>query len=300
MRIVVTGRSGQLARVLAAQARGCPDIEIVPVGRPQLDLEAAGSAECAIAAACPDVVVNCAAYTAVDRAEAEPERAFRINADGAGEVARAAREAGAPIIQISTDYVFDGAASRPYGEQAPTEPLNVYGRSKLAGEDSVRAANPNHLIARTAWLYSPLGSNFVRTLMHRAAEGEAIDVVADQFGSPTSALDLSDALLAIVARWRTAPDAGIGEVLHLVGQGEASWFDLAVAVMDEAQAIGRPSVPVRPAAAVSRPAGAARPTRSTLDGSRFARVFDFRMPAWRDSLRPVVRFLATEDRMTRQ
>src|SRR5438874_480261 len=142
MKVLVTGSSGQLAQSLAERARLHPEIELIACGRPQLDLEVAGSARVAIADRAPDVVINAAAYTAVDQAEDEPDRAFRINADGAGEIAAAAAEAGAAVIQLSTDYVFDGSAPGPYREDAPVNPLGVYGRSKLAGEEQVRAANP--------------------------------------------------------------------------------------------------------------------------------------------------------------
>src|SRR5437660_1636965 len=198
MKVLVTGTEGQLARSLVERARLHPAIDLVAIGRPMLDMEVAGSAAAAIAEAAPDVVVNAAAYTAVDQAEDEPERAFRVNADAAGEVAAAATRAGAAVIQLSTDYVFNGRAEGPYREDAPVDPLGVYGRSKLAGEEQVRAANPRHAIVRTAWVYSPFGRNFIKSMMAGAGVRDRLTVVDDQRGSPTSALDLADGLLAMV------------------------------------------------------------------------------------------------------
>jgi dTDP-4-dehydrorhamnose reductase len=174
------------------------NFEIISTARPAVDLEIPGSLAAHIRLVAPDAVVNAAAYTDVDRAEDEPDHAFRINADAAGEAAAAAREIGASIVHISTDYVFDGAGSVPYREDAPTHPVGVYGKSKLAGEEQVRAANPQSLIMRTAWLYSPFGRNFVRTMLRLASERPEIAVVDDQRGTPTSALDLADAILHAV------------------------------------------------------------------------------------------------------
>ena len=169
MRVLVTGAMGQIARSLVERGAAHPQIELIAVGRPQLDLEIAGNAARAIAAIRPDVVINAAAFTAVDQAEDESERANRINAEGAGEVAAAAGAIGARVIQISTDYVFDGRAHRPYTGDEKPNPLGAYGRSKLAGEEAVRSAIPDHVIVRTAWIYSPFGHNFVKTMI-RAAE----------------------------------------------------------------------------------------------------------------------------------
>ena len=200
MKLLVTGNSGQLARSLADRSATRPGIDLVTIGRPELDLAVPGSAADGINIDSPDVVINTAAFTDVDGAEEQPLRAQRINGEAAGEIAAAAASVGAAIIQISTDYVFDGNASRPYAEEAPTRPLNAYGRSKLAGEEAVRAANPAHLILRTAWVYSPFGRNFVRTMMEAATTRESLTVVNDQFGSPTSALDLAEGILALLER----------------------------------------------------------------------------------------------------
>ena len=288
MRILVTGREGQLVRSLAEAAAKRGGIEIIAAGRPDLDLELSGSATRAIAAAAPDLVINAAAYTAVDQAEDEPERAFRINGEGAGEVAAAARAAGAPIIHISTDYVFDGASEQPYREDDPTNPLGVYGRSKLEGEDQVRRSNPDHLIVRTAWVYSPFGKNFVKTMMRAAREREVLSVVADQRGSPSSALDLAEGLLAVARRWSADRSAGLGQVYHLAGTGETSWQGFAAYIMKECARLGLPAARVEPIKTADWPTRARRPANSVLDSGKFAHDFGFRMPEWRQSVSQIV------------
>ncbi|HVL29165.1 MAG TPA: dTDP-4-dehydrorhamnose reductase, partial [Sphingomicrobium sp.] len=227
--------------------------------------------------------------TVVDQAEAEPALAFRINAEGAGEAAAAARDAGAAIIQLSTDYVFDGEASAPYREEAPTNPLSVYGRSKLAGEEAVRAANPRHLILRTAWLYSPFGRNFVRTMVAAAREREVLTVVDEQSGSPTSALDLADAILTIAGAWRRQPKSGI---YHLAGPEAVSWCGFAALIMDECRRLGLPAAEVRAIATADWPTAATRPRHSALDSSKFAADFGFAMPPLATSLRAVIERLS--------
>lgn len=284
MKILVTGRHGQLAQSLAERAALDDGLQISLVGRPDLDLAVAGSSRSAIVAARPDLVINAAAFTAVDLAETEADLAGWINDEAAGEIASAAHEVGAPVIQISTDYVFDGQASEPYAETAGTNPINAYGRSKLAGEEAVRAANPNHLILRTSWLIGPFGKNFVRTMVDLGRTRDSLSVVADQFGNPTSALDLADAILLAARRWAAGDRTGLGQTFHLAGSGIASWFDLAVAVQDEA----RTATKVHPITTADWPTAAARPAYSALDSGKFARDFGHSMPDWRTSLGPIV------------
>lgn len=286
MRIVVTGRAGQLASSLAERALRRADVEILRLGRPELDLERPETIAPAILAAAPDLVINAAAYTAVDPAEDEPERAHLINAIAAGEVAAAARMAGAPVVQISTDYVFDGSSPVAYTEHAATGPLSVYGRSKLEGEERVRAANPDYLVVRTAWVYSPFGRNFVQTMIENATKKiQSISVVADQIGNPTSALDFADALLRMAAlRQKVAGH----RTYHLAGSGEASWADLAEGVFDVCESFEGPSPTVLRIGTAEWPTKARRPPRSTLDCARFEADFGYRMPDWRTSLPKVV------------
>lgn len=280
MKILVIGRHGQLAQCLAE--RGGDAVTLA--GRPDLDLAIPGSAQAAILAARPSLVVNAAAFTAVDLAETEEPAAIRINAGAAAEVADATAELGVPVIHISTDYVFDGRATAPYAESDATNPLGAYGRTKLAGEFAVRAANPDHLILRTSWLFSPLGRNFVRTMVELGRSRDSLNVVGDQLGNPTSALDLADAILLIADRLESGDRTGLGQTYHLAGSGIASWYDLAVAVQQEAGT----GTPVTAIATADWPTPAARPAYSALDCSKFARDFGHIMPDWPVSLGPIV------------
>ncbi|HJR82689.1 MAG TPA: dTDP-4-dehydrorhamnose reductase [Sphingomicrobium sp.] len=289
MKLLVTGREGQLVRSLVEKARAIAGIELLTAGRPEADLELPGSVASAIRSAAPDVVINAAAYTAVDQAEDEPELARRVNAEAAGEAAEAAAALGIPIVQLSTDYVFDGSIEGAYGEDAPAAPINVYGRTKLEGEEAVRRANPDHLIVRTSWVYSPFGRNFVKTIMAAARERDTLSVVDDQRGCPTSALELAEALLLAVDRHRTGPRG----TYHLASPTSATWFDVAQHVMAECSRLGLPSAEVKPVASSEWPTRARRPRNSVLDSSRFERDFGYRMRDWRTSVTEVVERLAS-------
>jgi dTDP-4-dehydrorhamnose reductase len=292
MKWLVTGREGQLARSLAERAAHHPEIELIFAGRPEYDLERPEALAETIGAIAPDVVVNAAAYTAVDKAEDEPERARLVNAEAPARLAAAARAAGARFVQISTDYVFDGTGAGPYREDAPTAPIGVYGRTKCAGEEAVRAATPDHVIVRTAWVYSPFGTNFVRTMIRLARDRDTIRVVADQRGNPSSALDIADGLLAMAGRWRAEPRLGLGGTYHLGGSGETDWAGFAEAIFAECAARGLPSARVERIGTAEYPTRAVRPANSTLDSTAFARDFGFRMPDWQRSLATVVARLA--------
>lgn len=292
MKILVTGREGQLARSLIERASGRNGIGLVAMGRPELDLGRSGSAAHAIEAFRPDVVINTAAYTAVDRAEEEPDLAMRINADAAAEVAEAAARIGASVIHISTDYVFDGTAAGAYAEDAPAAPLGVYGRTKLAGEEQVRAANPRNVIIRTAWVYSPFGRNFVKTMMAAARTRDVLTVVDDQLGNPSSALDLADGLLAMFGRWRDRPELGLGKTYHLAGTGSTNWCGFARAIMAECERLGLPAAQVEPIPTADWPTKAVRPINSQLSSERFARDFGFAMAPWEEALTRVIERLA--------
>lgn len=291
MKALIIGKHGQLAKALQESGALRRDIQILAVGRLEVDLETAGSVSSVITAAEPDVVINAAAYTAVDQAEDEPERAFRINADAAGEASIAARAVGAPIIHISTDYVFDGSAEGAYVESDSVNPLGVYGRSKLAGEEQVRATNPEHVIIRTAWLYSPWGRNFVKTMLRLGRERKEVSVVADQLGSPTSAPDLANALLILLDRWRDGAEC-TGETYHLAGRGHCSWAEFAEEIFRISAAEGGQCASVRRITTAEFPTQAIRPQNSTLDSSKFAWDFGYRLPEWRQSVSEVVRRLA--------
>ena len=289
MRIVVTGREGQVARSLLEAAQPRKGVEVIAIGRPQFDLARPDGVAEALEASRPDLVVSAAAYTAVDQAEHEPEAAFAVNAVGAGKVAEATARLGVPIIHLSTDYVFDGTADRAYVETDPTAPCSVYGASKLAGEQAVAVSNPRHLILRTAWVYSPFGKNFVKTILRLATERDEIAVVADQWGNPTSALDIADAIL-----WASAKLAGDGSfsafgTYHLAGTGETNWSGFARHILDTSRASGGPWARVRDIATGEYPTKASRPANSQLSSAKFAGMFGWAAPKWRESAERVVR-----------
>lgn len=295
MRIVVTGGpDGQI--LLSLMERGAAARhEIVALGRPELDLAGDGDAIMrTVAATRPDAIVSAAAYTAVDKAETERDLAFAINGTGAGAVAQAAQKLGVPIVHISTDYVFAGSKPKAYTEDDPTGPVSVYGASKLAGEEAVLAASPNAAVLRTAWVYSPFNANFVKTMLRLAADREEVGVVGDQHGNPTSALDIADALLAIVGNLVASDGAGLRGVFHMTGQGEASWAEFAERIFATSAAAGGPSARVRAITTADYPTPAARPANSRLDSSKLARVHGVRLPEWRGSTDEVVRRLVAE------
>ena len=288
MRLVVTGREGQVVSSLleAGQLAG---VDVIAIGRPQLDLANPDTVIEAITAARPDVVVSAAAYTAVDQAEDEPDLAFRVNAVGAGKVAQAAARLGVPVIHLSTDYVFDGSASGSYVETDATAPASVYGASKLAGEQAVAAANPRNLILRTAWVYSPFGKNFVKTMLRLAADRDEISVVADQWGNPTSALDIADAILHAAATLHRDKDFAAFGIYHLAGTGEANWSGFARHILDTSRVSGGPSARVRDITTTDYPTKARRPANSRLSSAKFASAFGWSAPDWRLSTEAVVR-----------
>ena len=238
MKVLVTGARGQLAQSLAERSAAFPGIELIAVGRPELDLEQPRSVETIISSFAPGFVINAAAYTAVDEAEREPDRAFRLNA-------------------------------------------------QAAGEEAVRSANPRHVIVRTAWVYSPFGKNFVKTMTAAALSLDRLRVVADQLGTPSSALDLADGLLRMI-------EAGpsFGQTYHLAGTGRTSWYGLAVAIMDECRKRGLPAAEVQPIASSDWPTLAQRPANSALNSCKFERDFGYSLPRWEDSLAQVIERLS--------
>ncbi|WP_075216432.1 dTDP-4-dehydrorhamnose reductase [Mongoliimonas terrestris] len=288
MRIAVTGREGQVVQSLLERGP-VAGVTVVAVGRPDLDLADPDSVFAALKAAAPDLVVSAAAYTAVDKAESEPVLAHAVNGAGAGAVAAAAAAFKVPVVHLSTDYVFDGAKPTPYGEDDPTGPLSVYGASKLAGEAAVAAHAADHVILRTAWVYSPFGANFVKTML-RIGEGRpVVRVVADQVGRPTSALDIADAVIAVGRTLAARPDEpALRGVFHLAAAGEASWADFAEAVFAGAKARGRTVPAVERITTADYPTPARRPANSRLDGSRLAARHGVTLPDWRASLDTVL------------
>jgi dTDP-4-dehydrorhamnose reductase len=288
MRIVVTGREGQVVRSLLERGAHAGK-EVVALGRPELDLSGEpGAIVRAIEAAHPDVLVSAAAYTAVDKAESEPDLAFAVNERGAAAVAKAARLLGIPLVHLSTDYVFDGAKDVPYVEDDATGPTGVYGASKLAGERAVLAEHENSAILRTAWVYSPFGANFVKTMLRLGASRDEIGVVADQRGNPTSALDIADGVLAVAANLRRDDDATLRGIFHMTADGEASWAEFAEAIFAQAASRGGPGASVKHLATADYPTPAQRPGNSRLDCGKLARTHNVRLPSWRPSTEEVV------------
>jgi len=285
VKVLITGAGGQLGRALRRSAPG--NVALAAFTRAELDLTDAAAVHSAVVGFAPDWIVNAAAYTAVDRAESEPERAYAVNAEAVAQLARIARDAGARLAQVSTDFVFSGDSARPYRPDATPEPLGVYGASKLAGERAVREVlGERALIVRTAWVYAPEGHNFVLTLLRLLHERERLGVVADQVGSPTSAHGLAGALWALLT-------AGLGGTQHWTDAGVASWYDFAVAIQEEALALGllEREVPIRPLPTAEYPTPARRPAYAVLDKSATWAALGYTAPHWRVALREVLREL---------
>jgi dTDP-4-dehydrorhamnose reductase len=285
MRIFVTGAEGQVARSLREAIGEHPDLEVMFGARPSVDLTRADTVRSAIETFRPDLVVNPAAYTAVDKAESEPDLAFAINRDGAGAVAAAADSVGAPIIHLSTDYVFDGEKPSPYCETDATSPQGVYGRSKLAGELAVASANSRHIILRTAWVYAPFGANFVKTMLRLAAERDRLRVVDDQIGCPTYAPDIASAILSIATTLRSSGwNDGHAGVTHLAGPDAVTWCGFARAVVKGGARRGGRDVPVDAIGTADFPTPAKRPANSRLATTRLETLFGLRLLSLYDSL----------------
>ncbi len=282
--ILIVGRNGQVSRsldeALKRVGRG-----VVTVGRPEVDLCDLQSVSQAILAARPKIVVNAAAYTAVDGAEDERETAYAVNARGAEAVALAAAEADAAIIHFSTDYVFDGTKHMPYVETDAVAPTGVYGESKLAGERLVAAANPRHVILRTAWVFSPFGSNFAKTMLRLNGERSEISVVADQHGNPTYAPDLANLASAIMNRLAAAaPDPRLYGTFHAVNSGETTWCAFARAIIDGAAERGARRASIRPIATRDYATKVRRPAYSVLSTRKLTDVYGIALRPWIDAV----------------
>jgi dTDP-4-dehydrorhamnose reductase len=281
MRAIVFGAGGQVGKEVLRCARPA-GADAVGVGRSICDLTVPGAAAAIIRAGACDAVFNAAAYTAVDRAETEPDLAAAINIAAPGEMARACAELGIPFVHFSTDYVFDGAASRPYRETDATGPLGVYGRTKLDGEKAVAAAGGASAILRLSWVFSAHGSNFVKTMLRLSSERHRLRVVADQTGKPTPASAAAAAAL-VVAR-ALAADRSLSGVYHIAGDEPVVWADFARTIFDMA---GRGAI-VEPITTAEYPTPAKRPLYSVLDTRKFEETFGLAAPSWRDGLGAVL------------
>jgi dTDP-4-dehydrorhamnose reductase len=285
--LLITGGSGQLAAALAALAK-LHGLEANLAGRPDFDFDRPDTIDATFAAVQPTIVLNAAAYTAVDRAEAEPDAAYAANATGPARLAQLCAASGARLVHVSTDYVFDGAKPTPYIESDLTAPAGVYGASKLAGEQAVFASLPDAVVLRTAWVYGATGKNFLRTMLNAARRNTTLKVVADQYGCPTLAADLADIILRLATRptWQ-------GGLFHACGSGQTSWHGFAAAILDRAALHGLPRPHIEPIATADWPTPAKRPENSRLDCSLLSQTFGLALPDWRESTDRTVDALMT-------
>ena len=280
MRVLIAGRHGQVSRELQAVLS---QHDLLVVGHEQLDLADSEAIRRQVRELRPDLIINAAAHTAVDLAESEPELAFAINATAPGVLAEEAATLGVPLTHYSTDYVFDGSKDGAYSEDDATGPLGVYGRSKLAGEDAIRAVGGQYLILRTSWVYSLHGKNFLLTMQRLLQEREELRVVADQIGAPTWAGSIARATAEMIEHWQNG-HAGPWGTYHLSGLGETSWFGFANAIADQLRAQGKPCARLEPIPSSAYPTPAQRPLNSRLDCSRLQQAWNIRLPNWHDAL----------------
>jgi len=283
--VLITGAKGQLGRELVDEA-SAKGIRIVAAGRDDLDITQAESVMAYVCEAAPRAIINCAAYTAVDKAESDSKTAHAINALGPEHLARAAAELDVPLLHVSTDYVFDGSKAGAYTEDDPVAPLGAYGRSKEEGERRVRAAHQKHIVLRTSWVYGPHGNNFLKTMLRLACERDELRVVADQRGCPTATIDLARALLAAEAA--ASSGRALWGTFHFAGTGATTWHGFASEIVSTAAPMGGRSVPVHPIATRDYPTPAKRPANSELDSSRFAASFGYVSAPWQERVREVV------------
>jgi dTDP-4-dehydrorhamnose reductase len=289
MRLLVFGAKGQVGHELCRLC-GLDGTDIVGLTRQDADITRSGEVDQVVGASRCDVVINAAAYTAVDRAETESKAAYAVNRDGARNVARAAARHGVPVVQLSTDYVFDGSKPAPYVEDDPVAPLGVYGASKAAGEQAVRVAHGRHIILRTSWVFGTQGHNFVKTMLQFAEKREEIGVIDDQWGCPTPAADLARSVTRLCHQ--LGPDTW--GTYHFCGAGRTTWFRFAREIFDQRARITGATPPrLRPLATVEYPTAAPRPSNSELNCSRFADVFGIAPHPWREGLAAVLGELLT-------
>jgi len=274
-RILVTGANGQLGREIQRLASRFPQYEFLFPGREDLPIHHFEMVRHYFDVYAPAFVINAAAYTAVDRAEQEKDRVFQVNGEAPGVLAAICHQHHTRLVHISTDYVFDGTADEPYREDSPVNPQNVYGASKLEGEKQVMQFDPDALIIRTSWVYSEYGKNFVKTMLKLMGEKEEIGVVNDQFGSPTYAADLAEAILSIIVSGKWEPG-----IFHFCNRGGISWYDFAVAIRDLSGSACR----INPIPTSAYPTPAKRPAYSVLDTKRIEKTFNISIVDWKESL----------------
>lgn len=289
--LLVTGASGQVGTELLRRGAAA-GFRVTGLTHRELDIGNEDAVRQTITGLRPDAAINAAAYTAVDRAESEAGAAHAANAAGAAHMAIACRDAGIPLFHVSTDYVFDGAGTRPYREDDPISPQGIYGATKAEGEALLREAGARHLILRTSWVFSPHGANFVKTMLRLAGERDELAVVADQKGCPTSAGDIAETLLTLSARAMSGSgDAFPWGTYHFCNSGETSWRDFAAAIVECAARRGGRRVPVRGISTSEYPTAARRPAYSVLDCGKIERTFEISPRPWKDALEEVIGIL---------
>jgi dTDP-4-dehydrorhamnose reductase len=292
MRFLLLGGAGQVGTEIRALAVSS-DAEIFAPERSALDLTDPAAITRIVGAGPWNAVINAAAYTDVDRAESEEALAFAVNADAASRLADETARHAIPLIHISTDYVFDGRKHVPYVEQDKVGPLNVYGRSKLAGERGVCAANPRHIVLRTSWVYSPYGKNFVKTVLRLADDRDQLTIVADQRGCPTAACDIAKACLKIAMRCASEPERVPHGIYHFAGAGEASWYEFATAIIDLAGDRLAKAPEIVPIRTIDYPTPAVRPADTRLNCAAIERQFGVKPRDWRQALADTIDRLLT-------
>ena len=270
LRLAVTGLTGQVVSALIERAPR--DVEIIALGRPQLELSRRNVVLGALRHARCDAIINAAAYTQVDKAEGEPDVALRIN------------ELNVPLIHLSTDYVFDGTSSQPYSESDPPNPCSAYGYSKLEGERQIAVLHSNHAIFRTSWVFSPFGTNFVKTMLRLGGERAEISVVSDQIGNPTSALDIADQLISVAGKLSSDSTPALRGLFHMSGRGEANWAEVAEEIFKLSALRGGRAVKINRILTVDYPTPASRPKNSRLDNTKLETTYKISMPPWKTSL----------------
>lgn len=298
MRVLCIGRNGQLARALSERAKAS-GLTVFAYGRPDLDLTKPDTLQSQIDTVRPDILINAAAYTAVDAAESDHAKVKALNVDAVETLARSAKDLSLPLIHFSTDYVFDGTKAQPYSEDDPVGPRSLYGQTKLAGEQALSQHLDAFLIFRTAWVYSPFGKNFVKTMLRLAETRDEVSVVDDQVGNPTSALDLADATLKICRQILTGETPDPWGLYHLTGSGTASWASFAQEIFSESAKQHGPTASVRPIPTTDYPTPAKRPQNSQLATAKLTSQFGITLPEWQKSLAGTVKRLLTEGERSR-
>ena len=295
-KILLTGVNGQVGHALKTKLT---EYEVIALSREQLDLTKIHDIRRVVREIKPNVIINPAAYTAVDKAESEPELAFAINVTAAQILAEEAARLGAALIHFSTDYVYDGTKKNPYVEHDELNPVSIYGKSKLAGEAAIRAVGLPHLILRTSWVYGAYGKNFLKTILRLAAERDALRIVGDQVGAPTSSESIANAVVQLVDVWKPTQENQTG-IYHLTNKGETSWYGFSCEIVNQYNVLmsGKDwpalKVNVKNIAAITTadyPTPAARPANSRLNNAKLKQVFDVELPAWPHALQQVMQSL---------